>query len=399
MPPMKQGWFIPATLFGFGLAMTGLWLYLTMADTDSPPQPRVVMVDEPMFPGMERTSPEPTAHDNGIGSSAVKRNETRRILANASARVDFEPEQPAKRKKRVSTLTALRNRRRKAARQFDRMFTLADDTVNRWKSNIGGTPLMRIARGWHLLNQNKPRQALAAFDLILRREETEKAALAGRAAALVALGRFDTARETYRALLDIHPRDAGARYNLGVIEGRLGRLTDAAEQFRLAVQCDPRHKRAWFNLASLAQRDGRLAEARTGWESFTKLEPSIAAGWYNLGIVYMDYQNPTDAARCFSYVVMIDPTDVDGYVNLAEAYRAEGDFETALGILHQADQLSPCDPVVLSVMSQAHRGYASIHPEDELIHLAEAERIEADVAAIESANSLSSVVAGVSSGE
>ncbi|MBK8268569.1 MAG: tetratricopeptide repeat protein [Planctomycetes bacterium] len=390
---MKQGWFIPATLFGFGLAMTGLWLYLAMADTDSPPQPRVVMVDEPMFPGMERTSPGPTTHDSGNKSSDEKRNETRRILANASARVEIEPEQPAKRKKSVSALTALRNRQREAARQLDRWFTLADDTVNRWKSNIGGTPLMRIARGWHLLNHNKPRQALAAFDQILQREETETAALAGRAAALVALGRFDAARETYRALLDIHPRDAGARYNLGVIEGRLGRLTDAAEQFRLAVQSDPNHKRAWFNLASLAQRDGRLAEARTGWEAFTSIEPAIAAGWYNLGIVYMDYQNPTDAARCFSYVVMIDPTDVDGYVNLAEAYRAEGDFDSALGILHQADQLSPCDPVVLSVMAQAHRGFAAIHPENESQHLLEALRLESQLATMEEANGLADVVA------
>lgn len=370
---MRQSWLIPLTLFGFGAALACLWLYLRLADTDGPPLPTVVRIDDPF----DLTPPSQHRFDRPLSSGvSLRPNETRSIVAGASARhspVD-RPRQPSP--PRRSIPDRIRDQFSLVTSHTQRLLRQLDDQVVQWKSNIEGTTTWRVAVGWHMLETRRPQRAVEFFDRALRRDPHHFAAQHGRAAALVASHRLTDAREAYRNLLDQVPDDATAQFNLGVVEGRLGRLAESAEHFRKAVDIQPRHVRAWFNLASLAQRDGRLAEARRGWESFTALQPSVAAGWFNLGIVYMDYGDPTQAARCFSYVIMIDPSDVDGYVNLAEAYRAEGDLETALGVLQQADELSPCDPMVLFARAQAHRSCSVFYPDQAEFHRTEAERLE-----------------------
>ncbi len=263
---------------------------------------------------------------------------------------------------------------------------LADDlerTATRVRSNVSRHPMHQASAGWHELQSGRPEAALRRFRRILAHRPENPSALAGSAAALVALRRYQEAADMYARLLEITPEDAEARYDLGVVLGRLGRFLEAAGQFREAVRIDPNHARAHHNLAGLAQRDGRLAEARRSWEAYTRLRPEAASGWFNLGLVLMEYGDAQDAARCFSIVVTIQPDAADAYANLGLAYRSANDLDAALEAMQTANELSPCNAAMLRPLADLHHTIAEWHPPDEAAHLAEAARLEELIESLE----------------
>ena len=393
---MKHGWFIPLILGCFGLSMTGLWLYLSMADTESEladvrRRTSTVFFGEDVGGSLVASASDGSTARNGdsIQTVALVENSTRRTIVEAAGR------RAGVRQFGGSLLGTLDS----LAAELHRMAERVDDEIAHFRSDLRQNAFLELAYGWHALETGHTEASLAHFDRALRYADSNAGALSGKASALTTLRRFDEALAVYERLLNERGDDAQAHYNAAVLLARIGRVGAGAEHLRSAVAADPKHARAWFNLASLAQRDGRLSEARTAWERFTELEPSIATGWYNLGLVYMDYQMPDDAARCFSFVVMIDPTDVDGYVNLASACRASGDVEAALWILRQADGLSGCDPIVLQALADSHRTHAAMFPDHSAMHLEEAFRIENELAAIEAPWGTKELAAGYGEGE
>ncbi len=388
---VKQGWFMPITLLAFGLALAGLWGYVKYSESAEDPRAQSIarrdaLSDPELTALVERDlrsriflpppetlhkfsrNPAQDASGSATAASTTALKEISITLSPETTPNDVERQPP-------------RNRviRRWIADSKSAVANVAlrmDEEAVRLRSNLGGTTVARHYEGWSRLNDGAPDLAIDTFNRILYREPENLSALSGKAQALMAMRRYTEALATYQVYLKLRPGDADAWYTRGVMLTRASRYGEAADHFRKAVQLNPKHAKAWYNVASVAQRDGRLSEAREAWETFTALEPSIASGWYNLGAVYMDYMKPYDAARCFSYVVMIDPTDVDGYVNLAEAYKATGDYVAALSILRQADELSPCDPVVMSVMAETHRGMASLYEESEAEHLLAAKELD-----------------------
>lgn len=68
------------------------------------------------------------------------------------------------------------------------------------------------------------------------------------------------------AALEVEQFDAGAFFNLGVVEQRAGMIARALLRYQQALRIDPRHQGALNNLSDLLRRRGRAAEA---WQCIT----------------------------------------------------------------------------------------------------------------------------------
>ncbi len=96
-----------------------------------------------------------------------------------------------------------------------------------------------------------------------------------RAAALARQGRLDEAEAELRRLLEVHPGDAGAWLNLGMIalerKGLPAGLADALPSFEKAVELDPTMPEARYNLGMALAASGKPAEARAQLEEGLRL--------------------------------------------------------------------------------------------------------------------------------
>ncbi len=280
--------------------------------------------------------------------------------------------------------------RRRLQRRYDAYrrdaFELAsalDHAAVRARIDLGRRPAAQLTAAWYELHAGRPDVAVPLFDQLLSPDSTNVSAHAGRAAALIALGRRREAIGAYERLLVVAPHDVAARYNYAALLCRMARRGAAADQFREVVQREPSHAKAWHNLAALAQRDGRLGEARRAWQGFVQAEPDATVGWFNLGVIHMDYGDADEAARCFSYVLMIVPDDVPARVNLALAYRALGDLDAAIEALHQAAAAAPCEPAVMRPLADLHRLIAAQRPNAANDHLSAATTLEEQLAVLD----------------
>ncbi len=230
-----------------------------------------------------------------------------------------------------------------------------DDAAIRIRSNLDRNTYVQAVRGSADLRAGDHVAAIVRFDRVLAQRPNNIPTLSAKTAALVALQRFDQAADLSARLVRLAPDDATIRYNYGTLLYRRADFAPAAEQFHEAVRINPNHARAWYNLATLAQRAGRVGDARDAWLAFTRIQPNIADAWFNLGVVWMDFDEPLPAAHCFSQFVALSPDSPDGWLNLAIAYALADCIYEALDAMTIADDLEPCNRIIMRELAALHR--------------------------------------------
>ena len=366
---MNPRWFIPLFLLGFVLLVAALSMYLTSGE----PLPRR---DIAAFRSRSThtTRVSPRERDGRVVRGTLDRSGA---TASPSARENRHGVRHINRRRRGVPLRML----------AEQLANRLDNGAVRFRSNLADTVTVQYLAGVVEMYCGKQLAAIDRFDRILDRRPNNTAALAAKAGALISVGRFEDAARTYRRLLDVQPNDAAARYNYGVLLCRQSRFSEAGNQFRALIRLDTNHAAGQYNLASLAQRAGALGEARDAWQAYTRLRPRNTTGWYNLGVVWMDFDQPLQAAWCFRQAVRLNPGDAQAWLNLGIACAAADHFYPALDALSTADELSPCDPMILRRLAELHSTLAAQSTEaDEEHHLA-ASRISEQIESLESSSS------------
>lgn len=87
-------------------------------------------------------------------------------------------------------------------------------------------------------------------------------------------GDLATAEAHFRRAVELEPRSARARADLGAVLLLQGRWDDAAAELEAARAADPASPEAWF-LTGMLERDGygNPAGAREAWERFLQIMP------------------------------------------------------------------------------------------------------------------------------
>src|SRR5262245_14495265 len=96
----------------------------------------------------------------------------------------------------------------------------------------------------------------------------------------------DEAREAYRRAVELDPRHADARVNLGRLLHERGELEAAEEQYRAALAADPDSVTGAFNLGVVLEDLNRIDEAVAVYERIVKLDAECADAHFNLARLY-----------------------------------------------------------------------------------------------------------------
>jgi Tfp pilus assembly protein PilF len=117
-------------------------------------------------------------------------------------------------------------------------------------------------------------EALSDIDRSVALDPGDVTALQQRGNVLLALNRWEEARQDYERTLKISSEDAGIWNNYGIALDGLGQTNEALEAFRRAMECRPPSQSAFFAMAFEQIRRGRLEDAVSTLDQFDKLEKS-----------------------------------------------------------------------------------------------------------------------------
>ncbi|MBI5612226.1 MAG: tetratricopeptide repeat protein [Gammaproteobacteria bacterium] len=145
-----------------------------------------------------------------------------------------------------------------------------------------------------LAAQNRPAEALAGYDQVLRLNPGHVQAHNNRGNALASLGRADEAIASYKKAMALQPDNAEAYNNLGAVYGEEMRLTEARECYERALRLDPNYVTAHYNLAGTLFAENRLEEALASYKNALRLRPDYVDAHNNLlfGMNYLPAYTP-----------------------------------------------------------------------------------------------------------
>jgi tetratricopeptide (TPR) repeat protein len=184
--------------------------------------------------------------------------------------------------------------------------------------------------GYVLARRQAP-DALDQFDGVLKHAPAYAPALAGRAQALLALGRDAEALASLEAAaaadpsLDLGPRIEVLRFRgtedrIAAARGAAeqGRLDEARSAYEQAIALAPETAFLFRELAAVENRAGRPAKALEHLQKAVSLDPGDHRAQLMLGDVLLGQNDPDGAARAYAAAQAIDPTP-EATAKLAEA--------------------------------------------------------------------------------
>jgi tetratricopeptide (TPR) repeat protein len=165
--------------------------------------------------------------------------------------------------------------------------------------------------------------------------------LLAKATELHTAGEFEQAIRLYQELLEIQPRNAEARNNLGDAFSKLGRFDEAADQFRRAIARKPELATAHANLGSTLLSQGLPSQAEAPLRRALKIRASDLDARSNLGRVLVSSGRLTEARSHLQRVLKVAPRHTEALYGLALVARADGRFEEAQTLFNQVLQINP----------------------------------------------------------
>jgi tetratricopeptide (TPR) repeat protein len=221
-------------------------------------------------------------------------------------------------------------------------------------------PVRSTAAYDSLLVEGGPAGGASAADRALKDKLESLGYVAGGNASLVNManfyhrnGRYAEAIEVWRKLVDLDPRDFGARVGLANAYFETGREDSAFAGLRSVVAADPRNLEALRSLATLYVRKGMGAEALLVSEDALAIDSHDGDSHFNRGLGLEILGRRDEAAEEYRRAVGFAPDFAEPYANLAQYYLDKGMPSDALTAATRAADLAPEKPEIHYVLGQA----------------------------------------------
>ena len=169
-----------------------------------------------------------------------------------------------------------------------------------------------------------------------RLQPTLATAHAGRADALVALGRLAEAREACEAALRLAPGLALAHGVKGLILHQQQRHEEAIAAYRHALQLNPALATIHTRLGNVLRDEGRLEEAVAANERAIQADPACAPAWCNQGLTFQALGRLEDARDALMTAIGLKPDFTEALVSLGLLLHRMGAFDEAVVMLRRA---------------------------------------------------------------
>lgn len=169
------------------------------------------------------------------------------------------------------------------------------------------------------------------------------------------------AEAAYRRASELDPNLPGPREGLGrLLADEPGRTDEAEAALRKAIELDPKSPLLWCSLGGLLEESpDRSAEAEGAYRLAVDLDPTNPQLWSRLGVYLASHANQSQQAEiALRRSLELDRANPSAIRNLGVLlYCERGSLPEAIGLLKQASQADPKDPVTAAI-------HASIQTED-----------------------------------
>ena len=162
-----------------------------------------------------------------------------------------------------------------------------------------------------------------------------------RGIALRAEGKIGEAIAAFRRAVELQPRAALYRFNLGALLHEYGRLDDAIEAYRAAIDIQPDFAEALTNLGAALRDKGLPEEAVTAHRQAIKLKPGLAAAHANLGAALNDQGKLVEAEAAYRRAIALQPDFAAAHGNLGAVLMELGRLPQSRAALERAVSLAP----------------------------------------------------------
>ncbi len=153
------------------------------------------------------------------------------------------------------------------------------------------------------------------------------------AQAAVEGGRFEEAKQGYRAALEIDPQSSTALRGMGYTLRKAGELAAAVDVLRGLIDIDPDDTAARLELATTLLEQGELEAAVREFEATLEVDPSFELAYLNLGVTRSRQGRWDEAKAMFEKVLELSPKHAKARFHLAVALDELGRGQESLEAL------------------------------------------------------------------
>lgn len=193
------------------------------------------------------------------------------------------------------------------------------------------------ASGVSLLALDRPQDALRAFDRVIAADGDDTDAVAGRAAALAELSRFDEALQALELVLRlgaVHP--ARVLNNRGNALVRLRRMEPAFTNYRRAIEIDPNLIEPKVNSGNVFMLAGQPQQALTAFQEALHDHEGLPVLHANVAAALTEMQRYDEAIAACDRAIALEPGHARALSTKGRALLAVGRSEDALVALQDA---------------------------------------------------------------
>jgi tetratricopeptide (TPR) repeat protein len=170
---------------------------------------------------------------------------------------------------------------------------------------------------------------------------------------LLQAGKPAEAAEIYRHMLDEDPHSAWTAYNLALALEAMHDPKGAEDALRKGIDIDPKLAKIRAELGQLELTDGDMKSAQRWLQSALDLDPQLTEARGNLASVYANNGDLVSAEKLLRQALEDDPSYKEGHLKLALILVEQNRKSDAEEELNRAVALAPEDPATLSTVGKA----------------------------------------------
>ena len=170
---------------------------------------------------------------------------------------------------------------------------------------------------------------------------------------LLQAGKPEEAAQIYRHMLDRNPDSAWTAYNLALALEAMQDVKGAEDALRKGIDIDPKLAKVRAELGQLKLTEGDMDSAQQWLQSALDLQPQLVDARGNLAMIYARKGDLATAEKLLRQALEDDPQYKEGHLNLGLILAQLGKIADADRELDKAVALAPQNPNTLSTVGKA----------------------------------------------
>ncbi len=222
-------------------------------------------------------------------------------------------------------------------KDWDGALRLANDAIARDAKNVGAWQL----KAELLRVQNKPEEAMAAYQQILKIKPEHRTAHLEQAALHIAAGKLDAAQADIEAARKTTPGSYLVAYHQALLDFSRGKMTDAQANLLKVMQAAPNHMPSVLLAGAVELNLGLLEQAEKDLRKYVEWNPGNVYARKMLVSTLLKSNQPREAQTILAPALQGNVVDA-GWLQLAgDAAMLTQDYAKASGYLAAAIKLEP----------------------------------------------------------